>query len=158
MATIYKRGRTYWIQYYRDGKPYRESAETRSKSLAEWLLNKREMELSKPNYGLLESKPLKRLLNVKETAQYLGIEPRTIYNGVAPNSTKPFPIGVRRIGKLIRFDIRDLDQYIDSLDPRKQKEDKLIALEIDKREMKKALIGLKQTTKLKREELADEKF
>jgi hypothetical protein len=25
MGSIYKRGNTYWIQYYRNGKPYRES-------------------------------------------------------------------------------------------------------------------------------------
>ncbi len=58
----------------------------------------------------------KRLLSVEETATYLGISPRTIYNGIAPKSKKPFPVKAKRIGKLVRFDIRDLEQYVDSLD------------------------------------------
>jgi excisionase family DNA binding protein len=56
---------------------------------------------------------LKRLLNVEEAAQYLGMAPRTIYNAVAPKSKNPFPVKAKRIGKLVRFDIRDLDAFID---------------------------------------------
>lgn len=58
----------------------------------------------------------KRLLSVADAAKYLSISPRTIYNGIAPKSKAPFPIKPKRIGKLVRFDIRDLDRYIDSLD------------------------------------------
>jgi len=58
---------------------------------------------------------IKRLLTVEETGQYLGVSPRTIYNGVAPKTKKPFPLKPKRIGKLIRFDVRDLDQYIETL-------------------------------------------
>ena len=25
MGSVYRRGKTYWIKYYKDGKPYRES-------------------------------------------------------------------------------------------------------------------------------------
>lgn len=57
----------------------------------------------------------KRLLTVEETAAYLGISPRTVYNGVAPKSKNPFPINPKRIGKLVRFDIKELDRYVDSL-------------------------------------------
>ncbi len=57
----------------------------------------------------------KRLLSVEETATYLGISPRTLYNAVAPKSKKPFPVKAKRIGKAVRFDVRDLDRYIDSL-------------------------------------------
>jgi predicted DNA-binding transcriptional regulator AlpA len=57
----------------------------------------------------------KRLLNIEETAYYLGLSPRTIYNGVAPKSKAPFPIKPKRIGKLVRFDVRDLDEYINTL-------------------------------------------
>ena len=57
----------------------------------------------------------KRLLSVEEAGTYLGISPRTIYNGIAPKSKKPFPVKPKRIGKLVRFDIRDLDLYVDSL-------------------------------------------
>ena len=57
----------------------------------------------------------KRLLTVQEAAGYLRISPKTLYNGVAPRSKNPFPIKVKRIGKLVRFDIRELNRYIDSL-------------------------------------------
>ncbi len=57
----------------------------------------------------------RRLLTIKETATYLGLSPRTIYNMVAPKSKKPFPVKPKKIGKLVRFDIKDLDRYISSL-------------------------------------------
>jgi len=57
----------------------------------------------------------KRLLSVVETAEYLGISPRTIYNQIAPKAKKKFPIKPKRIGKLVKFEISDLDQYIESL-------------------------------------------
>ena len=57
----------------------------------------------------------KRLFTVEETAHYLGLSPRTIYNAVAPKSKIPFPVKPKRIGKLVRFDVRDLDRYVDSL-------------------------------------------
>lgn len=57
----------------------------------------------------------KRLLSVEETADYLGVSPRTIYNGVAPKAKKPFPVKPKRFGKLVKFDLKDLDAYIDTL-------------------------------------------
>ncbi|NIO20941.1 MAG: helix-turn-helix domain-containing protein [Candidatus Aenigmarchaeota archaeon] len=57
----------------------------------------------------------KRLLSVEETANYLGLSPRTIYNAVARKSKKPFPVKPKRIGKLVKFDIRDLERYVESL-------------------------------------------
>jgi len=58
------------------------------------------------------TQPGKRLLTVKETATYLGLSPRTIYNMTARRSKKPFPVKPKRIGKLVRFDIEDLEKYI----------------------------------------------
>jgi predicted DNA-binding transcriptional regulator AlpA len=58
----------------------------------------------------------KRLLSVGEAAFYLSISPRTLYSAVAPKSKKPFPVKPKRMGKLVRFDIRDLDRYVDALD------------------------------------------
>jgi excisionase family DNA binding protein len=57
----------------------------------------------------------KRLLTVEEVANYLNLSPRTIYNAIAPKSKKPFPVRPKRIGKLVRFDIKDLEKYIESL-------------------------------------------
>ena len=58
---------------------------------------------------------MSRLLGVEESAGYLGISPRTIYNGIGPKAKKRFPVRVKRMGKLVKFDIRDLDAYIDSM-------------------------------------------
>lgn len=64
---------------------------------------------------MVEEKQTKRLLSVAQAAHYLSLSPRTLYNGVAPKSKVPFPVKPKRIGKLVRFDIRDLDRYVDSL-------------------------------------------
>jgi len=46
MGSIYKRGSVFWIQYYRNGKPYRESAKTEKETEAKRLLRFREGEIS----------------------------------------------------------------------------------------------------------------
>ena len=46
MGMIYKRGRVYWIKYYRNGKPYRESTRSKKEADAKRLLKKREGEIS----------------------------------------------------------------------------------------------------------------
>jgi integrase len=45
MGAIYKRGNRWWIKYYKDGKPYRESSKSSKKGVAERLLKKREGEV-----------------------------------------------------------------------------------------------------------------
>jgi predicted DNA-binding transcriptional regulator AlpA len=64
----------------------------------------------------IQQRPEKRLLTIEETGIFLALSPRTIYNGIAPKSKKPFPVKPKRIGKLVRFDIRDLEEYLDALD------------------------------------------
>jgi hypothetical protein len=46
MGSIYKRGKVYWIQYYRNGKPYRETTKSHKEADAKRLLKKREGEIS----------------------------------------------------------------------------------------------------------------
>jgi len=46
MGSIYKRGRVYWIKYYRNGKPYRESTGSTKEADAKRLLKKREGEIA----------------------------------------------------------------------------------------------------------------
>ena len=46
MGTIYKRGNTYWLKYYRNGKPYYESTKSNKETDARQLLKKREGEIS----------------------------------------------------------------------------------------------------------------
>lgn len=57
----------------------------------------------------------KRFLSVQETAQYLGISPSTIYNRISRRSEYPFPLRPKRIGRRVRFDIEDLNKYMDAL-------------------------------------------
>jgi len=56
----------------------------------------------------------RRLLTVEETADFLKIKPGTIYNGIHRKSKKPFPVKPKRVGRLIRFDERDLNRFLDS--------------------------------------------
>jgi integrase len=46
MGSIYKRGGTFWIKYYRNGKPYRESTRSKKEADAKRLLKKREGEIA----------------------------------------------------------------------------------------------------------------
>ena len=46
MGSIYKRGKVYWIKYYRNGKPYRETTKSHKEADAKRLLKKREGEIS----------------------------------------------------------------------------------------------------------------
>ncbi len=45
MGTIYRRGRIWWIKYYRNGKPFRETSRSRNVSDAKRLLRRREGEI-----------------------------------------------------------------------------------------------------------------
>jgi len=46
MGSIYRRGETLWIKYYRNGKPYRESSKSTKEADARRLLKRREGEIS----------------------------------------------------------------------------------------------------------------
>ena len=46
MGSIYLRGHTYWLKYYRNGKPYRESTRSDKETQAKNLLKKREGEIA----------------------------------------------------------------------------------------------------------------
>ena len=45
MGMIYQRSKVYWIKYYRNGKPYRESTRSKKEADAKRLLKKREGEI-----------------------------------------------------------------------------------------------------------------
>lgn len=47
MAYKYKRGNVWWIKYYVDGKEIRHSLKTKDRTVAKYLLNKKEIELSR---------------------------------------------------------------------------------------------------------------
>jgi predicted DNA-binding transcriptional regulator AlpA len=52
------------------------------------------------------------MLGVKELSDYLGLRPQTIYNRVSGGT---FPIKHKRIGRLLKWDIHDVDLYLDNL-------------------------------------------
>jgi excisionase family DNA binding protein len=62
-----------------------------------------------------ESMNNKRLLTVKEAAVYLSIAPGHLYNMISANAKRPFPVKPKRVGGAVRFDIRELDRYIEAL-------------------------------------------
>ncbi len=47
MGMIYKRGNVWWIKYYRNGEPYRESSGSAKKMVAKKLLDRREGDIAK---------------------------------------------------------------------------------------------------------------
>ena len=57
---------------------------------------------------------MKRLLTVEEAAAYLGISPRTIYNQTSRKAKRQFPVKPLRLGKCLRFDINDLQEFVES--------------------------------------------
>ncbi|HEA65443.1 MAG TPA: hypothetical protein ENI07_01275 [Desulfobacterales bacterium] len=46
MGCIYKRGNIFWIKYFRNGRPYQESAKSKKEVDARRLLRRREGEIS----------------------------------------------------------------------------------------------------------------
>ncbi len=56
--------------------------------------------------------PPKRLLTVKETAVILGVSVRTIYNNIAPKSKGSFCIKPIRVGRLVKFRMADIDDFL----------------------------------------------
>ena len=59
MGMIYKRGETYWIKYYRNGKPFYESSKSHKESEAKQLLKRREGQITEGRFfGLKVEKTL----------------------------------------------------------------------------------------------------
>ena len=55
-----------------------------------------------------------RLLTVQQTAEIFGISERSLYNKVRPNSTETqFPIKPVKIGRLVRFRKKDIDDFLE---------------------------------------------
>ena len=56
---------------------------------------------------------MKRLLNTPEAAEYLGMEPGTLENWRYQHKGPP----VTPLGRLVRYDIKDLDAWIEAQKP-----------------------------------------
>jgi len=55
-----------------------------------------------------------RLITIDELSNYIGLKPQTIRNQLS-NGT--FPIPAKKIGGALRWEIREVDKYLDKLKP-----------------------------------------
>lgn len=90
MASIYKQGRVYWIQYYHGGKRYQESLNTRDRKEAKYLCSKKEADLvEKPFQSVINERDIWDILRrYNEESRHLKTKD-TIYNNNS-NLTKYF--------------------------------------------------------------------
>jgi hypothetical protein len=80
--------KVYWIQYYRNGKPYRETTKSQKEADAKRLLKKREGEISQgklpgiyfDRYNIVNDRDLQ--LAAQRQAVYLGSQTDTISNTI----------------------------------------------------------------------------
>ena len=54
----------------------------------------------------------KLLISVKEAARLLDIAPQSIYNSVSKGK---FPIKPKRVGRLVKFRLADIEGYVEAL-------------------------------------------
>jgi predicted DNA-binding transcriptional regulator AlpA len=54
----------------------------------------------------------KRMMDIRELAVYIGIKPQTIRNQI---SLGKFQIPTKKIGRLLKWDRRDVDRFLDRL-------------------------------------------
>ena len=54
----------------------------------------------------------KRMMDIRELGAYIGLKPQTIRNQLALGR---FLIPTKKIGRLLKWDLRDVDQFLDRL-------------------------------------------
>jgi predicted DNA-binding transcriptional regulator AlpA len=59
----------------------------------------------------------KRLLSIEELSEYLGIAAQSIRNRLCSGT---FPIPAKKVCGRVKFDIRDVEKYLDRLKPYNQ--------------------------------------
>ena len=96
MGTAYKRGKVWWIKYYRDGKPYRESAHSKKKSDADKLLKLREGSI------------------VQGTFQGLQVE-RTMVNELLDDIIAEYSLMERKSCERLRYSTEHLRDFFGNL-------------------------------------------
>ena len=92
MGSLYQRGNVWWIKYYRNGKPYRESTRSEKESYAKRLLKLREGEVAR---GKIPSLNIERIL-----FDELAVD---LINDYKVNSRKSLERAVRSVNRLKRF-------------------------------------------------------
>jgi predicted DNA-binding transcriptional regulator AlpA len=54
----------------------------------------------------------KRMMDIKDLSVYIGIKPQTIRNQM---SMGKFPIPTKKLGRLLKWDRREVDRFLDKL-------------------------------------------
>ncbi len=54
----------------------------------------------------------KRMMDIKELASYIGLKPQTIRNQISMGT---FQIPTKKLGRLLKWDRRDVDGFLDKL-------------------------------------------
>ena len=54
----------------------------------------------------------KRMMDIKELSSYIGIKPQTIRNQISMGT---FLIPTKKLGRLLKWDRRDVDGFLDKL-------------------------------------------
>jgi predicted DNA-binding transcriptional regulator AlpA len=54
----------------------------------------------------------KRMMDIKELASYIGLKPQTIRNQISMGT---FLIPTKKLGRLLKWDRRDVDGFLDKL-------------------------------------------
>jgi integrase len=111
MGSLYKRGKVWWIKYYRNGKSYRESSGTTKKMVAKKLLDRREGEIAQGKVpGVLFEK-----VTFDELAEEFLVDYRINEKNPLPvlNSVLALARGIRRV-KVPDITTPRIQHYIES--------------------------------------------
>mgnify|MGYP001013354351 FL=1 len=54
----------------------------------------------------------KRMMDIKELSSYIGLKPQTIRNQISMGT---FKIPTKKLGRLLKWDRRDVDGFLDKL-------------------------------------------
>jgi predicted DNA-binding transcriptional regulator AlpA len=54
----------------------------------------------------------KRMMDIKELSSYIGLKPQTIRNQISKGT---FKIPTKKLGRLLKWDRRDVDGFLDKL-------------------------------------------
>ncbi len=96
MGTIYLRGKTYWIKYYRNGKPFRESTKSNKESDAKKLLKLREGHIAE--------------------GKFVGLRvEKILFNELAQDLVTDYMMNARKTLDRAVLSIDHLKEYFDSL-------------------------------------------
>ena len=108
MGSIYKRGNVYWIKYYRGGRRFRESSESKKESVAKRLLRLREGQIAE--------------------GKFTGLEPQRIrYEALEKDFLNDYKINGRKSAEMVEYNLHHLREYFGGMKAKNITADKIRA-------------------------------